>query len=163
MVYAARHRPPSHLTVFLYINSGPASIHTKPVSSGMPVAAMHALQIWMPSFGTRKIWKTNMLICLLKTRYAPPHPRVAAVGRSWLERTHFQKYMYMQGAVCDVKQRIVFITLLFCTMTNKCTIISQIITPLHVSTLSCHPQGAYNKYLAKLNKYFKWPTNAQLF
>ena len=30
--------------------------------------------------------------------------------------------------------------LLFCTMTNKCTIISQIITHLHVSTLSCHPQ-----------------------
>jgi hypothetical protein len=31
--------------------------------------------------------------------------------------------------------------LLFCTMTNKCTIISQIITLLlHISTLSCHPQ-----------------------
>jgi len=30
--------------------------------------------------------------------------------------------------------------LLFCTMTNKSTIISQIITLLHVSTLSCHPQ-----------------------
>jgi len=29
-------------------------------------------------------------------------------------------------------------------MTNKCTIISQIITHLHVSTLSCHPQGACN-------------------
>jgi len=26
------------------------------------------------------------------------------------------------------------------TMTNKCTFISQIITLLHVSTLSCHPQ-----------------------
>ena len=26
-------------------------------------------------------------------------------------------------------------------MTNKCIIISQIITLLHVSTLSCHPQG----------------------
>jgi len=32
-------------------------------------------------------------------------------------------------------------------MTNKCTIISQIITLLHVSTLSCHPQGACNEYL----------------
>jgi len=30
------------------------------------------------------------------------------------------------------------------------TIISQIITHLHVSTLSCHPQ-----YLAKLHKYVK--------
>jgi len=36
-------------------------------------------------------------------------------------------------------------------MTNKCTIISQIITLLHVSTLSCHPQGACNQYLAKLH------------
>ena len=33
--------------------------------------------------------------------------------------------------------------LLFCTTTNKCTIISQIITLLHVSTLSCHPQRAW--------------------
>jgi len=29
-------------------------------------------------------------------------------------------------------------------MTNKYTIISQIITLLHVSTLWCHPQGACN-------------------
>jgi hypothetical protein len=34
---------------------------------------------------------------------------------------------------------------LFCTMTNKCKIISQITTLLHVSTLSCHPQGACNQ------------------
>jgi len=33
-------------------------------------------------------------------------------------------------------------------MTNKCTIISQIITLLNVSTLSCHPQGACNQHLA---------------
>jgi hypothetical protein len=43
----------------------------------------------------------------------------------------------------------------FCTMTNKCTIIPQIITLLHVSTLSCHPQTACNQYLAKLHKNFK--------
>jgi len=42
---------------------------------------------------------------------------------------------------------------LFCTLTNKCTIISQIITLLHVSTLPCLPQGACNQYLAKLHKY----------
>jgi len=40
-------------------------------------------------------------------------------------------------------------------MTNKCTINSQIITLLHVSTLLCHSQGACNQYLAKLHKYFK--------
>ena len=43
---------------------------------------------------------------------------------------------------------------LLCTMNNKCTIISQIITLLlNVSTLSCHPQGACNQYLVKLHKY----------
>jgi len=31
---------------------------------------------------------------------------------------------------------------------------SQIITPLHVSTLSCHPQWACNQCLAKLHKCF---------
>jgi len=52
--------------------------------------------------------------------------------------------------------RIFFIfKFLFGTLTNKCTIISQIITLPHVSTLSCHPQEAYNQYLAKLHKYFK--------
>jgi len=39
--------------------------------------------------------------------------------------------------------RVSFI--IFCTMTNKCTIISQIITPVHVSTLSFLPQGACNQ------------------
>jgi len=43
--------------------------------------------------------------------------------------------------------------LLFCTMTSKCTVISQIITLLHVSTLSRHPQRACSQYLAKLHKY----------
>ena len=38
---------------------------------------------------------------------------------------------------------------------KKCTLISQIITLLHVSTLSCHPQGTCNQYLTKLHKYFK--------
>ena len=37
--------------------------------------------------------------------------------------------------------------LLCCASTNKCTLISHIITHLHVSTLSCHSQGACNQYL----------------
>jgi len=44
--------------------------------------------------------------------------------------------------------------LLFCKMTNQCTINWEIILLLqHVSTLSCHPQGARNQYLVKLHKY----------
>ena len=48
-----------------------------------------------------------------------------------------------------VQYRLVFV----CTTTNQCTIISQIITLLHVSTLSCHPQGTCNQYVAKLQQY----------
>jgi len=40
-------------------------------------------------------------------------------------------------------------------MTNKCTIISQIVTLIRVSTLLCHPLGACNQWLAKLHNYFK--------
>jgi hypothetical protein len=50
---------------------------------------------------------------------------------------------------------IVSIHFLFCTVTNKCTIISQIITLLHVLTLPFPSQGACNQYLVKLQKYFK--------
>jgi len=45
--------------------------------------------------------------------------------------------------------------LLFCTKANKCAIISQIITLLHVSTLSCHPQGACKQYFDTSHKSFQ--------
>ena len=44
--------------------------------------------------------------------------------------------------------------LLFCAMTNKCTIISQIITLQKFSTLLCHSQGACNQRLVKLHNKF---------
>jgi len=40
-------------------------------------------------------------------------------------------------------------------MINKFTIVSQIITLLHVSALTYHPQEACDQNLAKLQKYFK--------
>ena len=43
----------------------------------------------------------------------------------------------------------------FCTMTNKYTIISQLITLLHVSTLSCHSQGSCNQYLCQFTQVFQ--------
>jgi hypothetical protein len=60
---------------------------------------------------------------------------------------------------CIILIRCTVHLLLFRTMTNSCTIISQIITLLHVSTLSCHPQGACNqdlhlKYLCNLASYW---------
>ena len=61
----------------------------------------------------------------------------------------------VQSILFCVKETYIYIflyiyILLFCTITNKCKIISQIITLLHISTLSCHPPGACNQYLAKL-------------
>jgi len=66
-------------------------------------------------------------------------------------RTKFKgKIQYLKNVnTCSVH------LLLFCTMTKKCTVISQIVTLLHVSTLSCYLQGPCNQYLAKLHKYFK--------
>jgi len=58
------------------------------------------------------------------------------------------------------------VTPVFRTMNQQMhTIISRIITPLHVSTLSCHPQTACNQYLTKLHQYFVQWTNkcTQLF
>ena len=44
----------------------------------------------------------------------------------------------------------------YCTMTNRRTIILQIITfLLNVSTLFCHLHGVRSQYLAKLHKYVK--------
>jgi hypothetical protein len=49
------------------------------------------------------------------------------------------------------------VVLLFCTMTNQCTINWHIIIfLLHVSTLLCHPQGARSYLLANLHKYDIW-------
>ena len=55
-----------------------------------------------------------------------------------------------QSIPCQVTQVFQMHLLLFRTVTNKCTIISQIITLLHVSTLSCHPETACNQYLANI-------------
>jgi len=65
------------------------------------------------------------------------------------DRYIFQHFVTYYFTKCTVH------LLLFCTMTNKCTIISQIITLLHVSILSCHLHGACNQYHAQLHKYFK--------
>jgi len=59
-----------------------------------------------------------------------------------------------------LKFAVMSVVSLFCTMTNTCTIISQIITLLHVSTLVCHPQGACNQYHVKLHN--KWTIISQI-
>ena len=62
----------------------------------------------------------------------------------------------LQSIPCQVTPvfQMQVLVILFCTMDQQMhTIISQIITPLHVSTLSCHPQTVCNQYLAKLHQY----------
>ena len=52
--------------------------------------------------------------------------------------------IHSQNRVYNYTYIYIYFFFLFCTMTNKCTINSQIITLLHVSTLLFHPQGACN-------------------
>jgi len=99
---------------------------------------------------TNKCTIISQIITLLHVSTLSCHPQTAC--NQYLAKLH----QYFN--TCTVH------LLLFCTVTNKCTFISQIITLLHVSTLSCHPQTACNQYLARLHQYFVlWPTNAQLF
>jgi hypothetical protein len=69
-----------------------------------------------------------------------------ATANTRLLSTHILHWILIR---LQLNKQLIF----FCSMTNKCTIISQIITLLHVSTVFCHPQGACNQYLAKLHKY----------
>jgi hypothetical protein len=85
--------------------------------------------------------------------------------RSEVEHTHTHTYTHTHLFFFYFNKCTVHL-LLLCTMTNKCTIISQIITLLHVSSLSYHPQGACNHYLVKLHKYMKcscWYCNTVLY
>ena len=64
----------------------------------------------------------------------------------------------LQSIPCQVTSvfQMQLLVILSCTMKQQIhAIISQIITLLHVSKLSCHPQAACNQYLAKLHQYFK--------
>ena len=76
---------------------------------------------------------TQVILFVLRTGYGHPCQPNGIAERHWA----------------------VFFFLLFCTMTNKCTIISQIITPLHVSTLSCHPQGACKTIPCQVTQVFQ--------
>jgi len=58
---------------------------------------------------------------------------------------------------------VLCVFLLFCTITNKSTIITQIITLLEISTRSCHRQGACNQYLAKLTQVLQMQLLAMRF
>jgi hypothetical protein len=93
------------------------------------------------------LWVTHLSFyivyfrCLSYCRYCWPK-------QHWADRTSRSRILIVVFCfnTCTVHH------LLFCTVTNKCTILSQIISLLHVSTLSCHPQAACNQYLAKLHK-----------
>ena len=71
-----------------------------------------------------------------------------------MSRSELDWYWALQNNKNWTKEKIRLSFYYFGTLTNKRTIISQIITLLHVSTLLCHPQAACNQYLAKLHKYY---------
>jgi len=72
-------------------------------------------------------------------------PTNAQIFQNYHTATCFDTRVILRQLVINAFNTCTVHLLLFCTMTNKCTIISQIITLLHVSTLSCHPQGASNQ------------------
>jgi len=70
----------------------------------------------------------------------------------------WHSYMFRHYRV--VLKELVINTLPSCTSISNAAVgnyqlLPTPITLLQVSTLSCHPQGACNQYLAKLHKYFK--------
>ena len=76
----------------------------------------------------------------------------------WL--LHHKLFSFNSPSKGHLSELPVIHLLLFCAMDQQThTIISQIITLLHVSTLSCLPQTACNQYLAKLHQYFVLWTN----
>jgi hypothetical protein len=83
-----------------------------------------------------------------------------AIGQVYIRCEYGQTFSVHAGFnMAETFLKNLFITcnvrlLLFCTMANKCTIISQNITLLRISTLTCHPQEARDQCLAKLHKYF---------
>jgi len=83
-------------------------------------------------------------------------------GRKWIKNGRVvcvQQQRVLDFARCCNTHRTnranAFFTFSFCTMTSKYTIISQIITLLHVSTLSCHPQGACNQIPCQVTPVFQ--------
>jgi hypothetical protein len=73
------------------------------------VGAINPLQIWMSPLGICKISEANMLTNPLKEKkkfHSLPHPRVASFVPPRLDKTHFQKCMYMQDVLCNVVESI---------------------------------------------------------
>jgi hypothetical protein len=109
--------------------------------------------------GTTQHWRVeltvqgNLVPRLRMCGYIPPLSQLFTMVYNYAHDTR------------SVLSYTIYGSLLFCTLTNKSTIIAQIITLLHVSTLLCHRQTACNQYLAKLHQYFKrscWQYNLQL-
>ena len=130
-----------------------------------------------------------LLLCMFRSGYSVSLCRSVYYFVLWptnAQLFHKLSHSYMFGHYRVILRELVTNTLpsytsisnagvgnTICTLTNKCTIISQIITLLHVSTLSCHPQEVCNQYLCQVTQVFQmqllviqfvlWPTNAQLF
>ena len=121
-----------------------------------PLAAYNQYLAKLHKYLKRRCWSYNLLFCTMTNK----HTIISQI----ITLLHVSTVSCHPQAACNqhlaklhkyLKRRCWSYNLLFCTMTYKHTIISQIITLLHFSTVSCHPQAACNQYLAKLHKYFK--------
>jgi hypothetical protein len=107
-----------------------------------------------PPLDTILVHKNSLLIIIICLAFIWILSSVITDAIDYFDGTIYPAKLISDACILQTnKQNVWFF--LFCTMTNKCTILSEIITLLHVSTLSYHPQGTCNQYLAKLHKYFK--------
>jgi len=86
----------------------------------------------------------------IPTELPGPHPPTHPPTQ-----THTHTHAHTRAHTHTHIYKLTYIWHYCCKVTNKCTIISQNITILHVPTLLCHPQGAFNEHLVTLHKYFK--------
>jgi hypothetical protein len=110
------------------------------------------------------LYARNIIWCVILTKFLGAcilSTRVCASVLMFLIINHWKKFGHSWELrkvnwklLSDYFNACTLQLLLFCTMTNQCTInLQTIILLLHVSTLLCHSQGARNVYLAKLHKY----------
>ena len=90
-------------------------------------------------------FQTWMMIHNSKTTVMPHEATLVTDGSAWCGLT-------WRWALRPIVQIISYYFVLWPTNAQS---FPQIITLLHVSTLSCHPQAACNQHLDKLHKYFK--------
>jgi hypothetical protein len=102
-------------------------------------------------------WGICRIVLKWTVKFTPP----AALPLGNVLSVSGEKWFYWRRTVLGAPDKSLFpltrieTHFVFFAITNKCSIISQIITLPHISVPSCHAQGACSQCRAKLHNYFK--------